>query len=116
MFLYYDPDNPWDANNICNADCVTIYPLSSQYYYLSSNPFLSATRFNFVDDTTISSLASSISAFIVGGYPLSSVPLTALGDQLSAISPCYYDLYAFYPDNYWYPPISACVNNGHGAG
>jgi hypothetical protein len=115
MFLYYDPDNPWDANNICNADCVTIYPLSSQYYYLSANPFLSGMSFNFVDDTTLSSLASSVSAFI-GDYPLSSVPLTALGDQLSAISPCYYDLSAFYPANYWYPPMSACVNIGHGAG
>lgn len=115
FYLYYDPTNPWDANNVCQANCVSISPVNSQYYLLSSNPNISSTIFDFVDDSRISNLTSAISAY-VGSYDLSSVPLTALGDQLSAISPCFYDLSAFYPANFYYPPVSLCLNIGHGSG
>ncbi len=115
--LYFDPENPWDADNVCEADCVTINPLSSRWYLLSSNPCLSGTVFNFIDDSSISSLASAISGDIIGEYPLSAVPLTALDSGLSAIPISYYPLSCFYPLNINFgPPVSACINiaNGHG--
>ena len=46
--IYFDPKNPWKARNICNANCIEIRPVSSQWFQLSSNPFL-LTHFNFED-------------------------------------------------------------------
>jgi hypothetical protein len=115
VFLYFDPENPWNAAHVCDATCVSISPINSQYYNISGNTALSGIVFDFINDPYLAGLVSTLSAFI-GDNPLSAVPLLALGDQLSAISPCFYNLSAFYPDNYYYPPVSACINIGHGTG
>lgn len=116
LYLYFDPENPWNANNVCAADCVTINPAHSQWFELSSNTSLSAIVFNFEDDESISYLNSSLSAEIVG-YDMSAVPLTAMGQLLSAIPISYYPVSAFYLQNVLYgPPVSACINIGSGSG
>lgn len=115
--IYFDPKNPWKAETVCSADCITINPVSSQWFQLSANSSLSATVFDFINDTTISSLTSAISSQILDGYALSAVPLTAMGRALTAIPISYYDLAAFYPENFNVgPPVSACLNIGHGRG
>lgn len=116
LMLNFDPKNPWNMECVCDANCVTIEPKNSQYYQLSSNACLSGIVFNFITDSSISSLASSISSQITH-YPLSAVPLTGLGNTLTAIPIDYYDIACFYPQNFNVgPPVSACVNIGGGRG
>lgn len=115
LYLYFDPANPWNASNVCNLDCITINPIRSQWFNLSSNAELSGTVFNFVDDAVLSSIASSVSAFV--SSPLSAVPLLELDNMLSAIPISYYTLSAFYPPNLLFgPPVEGCVNIGAGEG
>ena len=115
LYLNFDPRNPWQATNVCQADCITINPVSSQYYQLSSNYSLSSLVFNFVNDDTISPYTSSISAYT--SYPLTAVPLSTMGTELSAIPIDYYDIDVFYQDDKLYgPPMEACVDIGKGRG
>jgi len=115
IFLYFDPANPWNADNVCQLDCVAINPLNSQWYNLSSNSALSAIRFDFINDSVLAPLASALSGYT--SAPLSSVPLTSLNSMLSAIPVSYYDLSAFYPDNILFgPPLEACMEIGAGTG
>ena len=114
--LYFDPDNPWDATGICGANCVTINPLNSRWYLLSSNPSLSATRFNFITNPILSAVLSAVS-YDVNQYGFTNVPMSALGSSLSAIPIKYYPLSSFYPeDNISGPAVSACINIGMGKG
>lgn len=113
--IYFDPKNPWKATNVCQADCITISPVSSQWFQLASNPALSGIVFDFVDNPLLNTLANQISAFT--SYPLSAVPLISMGAELSAVPTSYYDIAAFYPaDNLAFPPVEACVNIGNGLG
>ena len=114
--LYFDPDNPWDATGICGANCVTINPLNSRWYLLSSNPSLSATRFNFITNPILSAVLSAVS-YDVNQYGFTNVPMSALGSSLSAIPIKYYPLSSFYPeDKISGPAVSACINIGMGKG
>jgi len=114
--LYFDPDNPWDATGICGANCVTINPLNSRWYLLSSNPSLSATRFNFLTNPILSAVLSSVS-YNVNQYGFTNVPMSALGSSVSAIPIKYYPLSAFYAvDTINGPAVSACINIGMGKG
>lgn len=114
--IYFDPKNPWKAQNVCQADCITINPVSSQWFQLSSNPNLVDIIFDFVNDSVLSNVMSAISANITD-YPLSAVPLTAMHTSLTAIPISFYPLSAFYPPNINIgPPVSACLNIGQGYG
>lgn len=116
FYLYFDPDNPWDATGICGANCVTINPLNSRWYLLSSNPSLSATRFDFVTNPILSAVLSAVS-YDVNQYGFTNVPMSALGSSLSAIPIKYYPLSSFYPeDKISGPAVSACINIGMGKG
>jgi len=115
MYLYFDPKNPWNANTVCNLDCVQLNPINSQWFQLSSNPSLSALTFDFVNDSILSPLASAVSA--IQGYSLDSIPLSAMGNLLSAIPISYYDVAVFYPSNIPFgPPLEACLEIGGGGG
>lgn len=116
FFLYFDPKNPWNASNVCQANCVTINPVSSQYFQLSSNPSLSGEIFNFETSPILSAILPEISANIID-YSFDAVPLSSLGNDLSAIPVNYYPISAFYPaDILFGPPVSACLNIGLGTG
>ena len=113
--IFFDPKNPWKANNVCQANCMAITPVSSQWFQLSSNVNLAHTVFDFVHNPELSSLAPSISAFVA--YPLSAVPLSGMGSALSSVPVTFYDLSAFYPpDELIGPPVEGCVNIGAGYG
>lgn len=113
--LYYDKKNPWNATDICDATCISINPISSQWFQLSSNHCLSAYSFDFVNNSNISSLAGTISAHT--NYPLSAVPLSSLGTALSSIPDDFYDIRCFYPEDMVIgPPMEACVDIGKGMG
>lgn len=113
--IYFDPKNPWKANQICGADCLTINPVSSQWFQLSTNVNLSASIFDFENDETLSTILSSISSYI--SEPFDAVPLSAMGNTLSAIPISYFPLSAFYPPNqYISPPINICLDIGKGSG
>jgi hypothetical protein len=115
LYVYFDPKNPWRATNVCQADCITIAPVSSQWFQLGSNPALSGIVFDFVHDPVLSTVASQVSAFTT--YPLSAVPLITMGAELSAVPTSYYDIGAFYPpDDLAYPPVEACINISDGLG
>jgi hypothetical protein len=114
--LYFDPENPWDAMNVCGANCVTINPISSQWFLLSGNPNLSATEFDFVTNPMLSSVLSAV-YYDVSAYGFYNVPMSALGNSVSAIPVKYFPVSAFYPENILFgPPVSACVNIGSGRG
>jgi hypothetical protein len=116
MFLYFDSENPWDAQNVCAANCVTINPVNSRWYLLSSNPNLSATNFNFVQSPILSGVLSSVS-YNVTAHGFYQVPMSALGSSVSAIPISYFPLSAFYPKNYLLgPTVSACIDIGFGSG
>jgi hypothetical protein len=116
FYLYFDPDNPWDATEICGANCVTINPLNSRWYLLSTNPNLSSTTFDFLTNPILSSVLSSVS-YDVQEYGFYNVPMSALGDSVSAIPVKYFPLSAFYPANGIFgPEVSACINIGMGKG
>lgn len=116
FYLYFDPENPWDATGVCGANCVTINPLSSRWYLLSGNSNLSAITFDFVNNPILSAVLSSVS-YDVEEYGFVDVPLSALGSSLSAIPIVYYPLSAFYPeDTITGPEVSACINIGMGKG
>lgn len=116
IHLYYDPKKPWNAFNVCNANCITINPVSSQWFQLSSNSNLSSLYFDFINDTSISFLTSSLSANILN-YPLSAVPISGMGNSLSSVPISFYDLSAFYPPNEFVgPPLEACIEIGQGIG
>lgn len=116
FYLYFDPDNPWDATGICGANCVTINPLNSRWYLLSSNQNLSSTTFDFVTNPILSSVLSSVS-YDVSAYGFYNVPMSALGSSVSAIPIKYFPLSAFYPaDGIFGPEVSACINIGMGKG
>jgi hypothetical protein len=115
FYLYYDKKNLWNATDICDATCISINPVSSQWFQLSANHCLSAYSFDFVNDSTISALASTISSYT--NYPLSAVPLNSLGSALSTIPINFYDIDCFYPvDAVVGPPMEACVDIGKGMG
>lgn len=116
ILLTFDSDNPWDASNICNSNCVTINPSGSRWYLLSSNPNLSSTKFDFVTNPLLSSVLSSVS-YNVEQYGFYNVPMSALGNTVSSIPIKYFPLSAFYPLDYFAgPPVSACINVGMGRG
>ena len=115
MYLYFDPQNPWNANAVCNLDCVQLNPINSQWYKLSANSNLSAISFDFVGDAILSTLLSSLSGDLP--MPWNAVPLSSMGNLLTAIPVSYYDVGAFYPPNLLFgPPLEACVNIGGGSG
>jgi hypothetical protein len=115
MYLYFDPKNPWNANSVCNSNCVELTPINSQWYKLSGNPNLSGISFDFINNPVLSPLLSSLSAVIPSPYD--SVPLLSMGNYLSAIPVSYYDLSAFYPSNLLFgPPLEGCINIGGGSG
>ena len=115
MYLYFDPKNPWNANTVCNLDCVQLNPINSAWYKLSANPNLSGISFDFVDDNTLTPLLSSLSGNLP--MPWNAVPLTAMGNLLTAVPISYYDVSAFYPSNLLFgPPLEACINIGGGSG
>lgn len=116
--LTFDPENPWNAVNVCEADCITINPAHSQWFELTSNASISGTVFDFENDSTISYLNSTLSADLIGaGYDMTTVPLSALGQNLSAIPISYFPISAFYNvDEFFGPPVSACINIGSGQG
>jgi hypothetical protein len=114
--LYFDPNNPWDAMGVCGANCVTINPLNSRWYQLSSNSNLSAIRFDFVNNPILSSVLSSVN-YDAFTYGFTNVPMSALGNTVSAIPISYFPLSAFYPsDTVNSPVVSACINIGMGKG
>lgn len=114
--LYFDPKKPWDASNVCQANCVTLNPVSSQYFQISSNPYLSSHEFDFVNDPILNTVLSSISS-LVSADDYSSVPLSTLGVHVSAVPVSYYPLEYFYSSDYLVgPPVSACINIGKGSG
>lgn len=116
FYLYFDPTNPWNATNVCEANCVTINPVSSQYFQLSSNPNLSAHIFDFENSAVLETILSAISSEIIG-YEFNAVPLSGLGVNLSAIPINYFNLSAFYPEDILFgPPVQACINIGKGSG
>lgn len=113
IHLYYDPKNPWSASNVCQADCITIHPVSSQFFQLSSNESLVDLVFDFESELEI--YASEISAYT--DYPLSAVPLSTMGNELSSIPTDYYDIDVFYPEDQLIgPPMEACIDIGKGIG
>jgi hypothetical protein len=115
LYLNFDPRNPWQATDVCQADCITINPVSSQYYQLSSNYSLSSLVFDFVNDASLSPYASSVSAYTA--YPLTAVPLSTMGTSLSSVPIDYYDIDVFYQaDKLYGPPMEACVDIGKGRG
>lgn len=114
--LFFDSDNPWNATGVCDANCVTINPLNSRWYQLSSNPNLSAITFDFVTNPTLVNVLSSVS-YDVQTYGFSNVPMSALGSSVSAIPISYFALSAFYPENlFTTPAVAACLNIGRGKG
>jgi hypothetical protein len=114
--LYFDPENPWDAMEVCKADCVTINPLNSRWYMLSSNPKLSATVFNFVTSPLLSGVLDDV-IYDVNRYGFQNVPISALGNTVSAIPIQYFPLSAFYSANRINgPAVSACINIANGGG
>lgn len=116
FYLSFDPDNPWDASDVCTANCITINPSGSRWYLLSSNSNLSATVFDFATNPLLSSVLSSVS-YDVQQYGFYNVPMSALGNSVSAIPIKYFPLSAFYPkDSMIGPPVSACLNIGMGNG
>lgn len=116
FYLYFDSDNPWTANSVCDANCIQINPVSSQWFLISANPYLSATNFDFVTNPILSTVLSSV-FYDVETYGFYSVPLSALGDTLSAIPVNYYPLTAFYPeDDLLGPSVSGCINIAYGNG
>lgn len=116
FYLSFDPDNPWDASDVCNANCLTINPSGSRWYLLSSNPNLSATIFDFVTNPILSAVLSAV-AYDEQEYGFYNVPMSALGNTVSAIPIRYFPLSAFYPENLSIgPPVSACINIGQGNG
>jgi len=116
FFLYFDPKNPWDAINVCEANCVTINPVSSQYFQISANINLSSHVFDFIGSEILSTVLSTISSDI-SSYSFDSVPISGLGNLLSAIPIEYYDLSAFYSGDIMFgPPMSACIDIGRGRG
>jgi hypothetical protein len=116
FYLTFDSDNPWNAQNVCAANCVTINPSGSRWYLLSSNPLLSSTTFDFVTNPILSSVLSSVS-YNVQQYGFYNVPMSALGTSVSAIPIKVFPLSAFYPqDSLIGPPVKACLNIGMGKG
>lgn len=114
--LAFDPDNPWNAMSVCNANCVTINPVNSRWYQLSSNPNLSSVTFDFTSNPLLVSVLSSVS-YDVETYGFTNVPMSALGSSVSAIPIKYFPLSAFYPkDQFSVPAVSACLNIGKGRG
>ena len=61
FYLTFDPENPWNAMDVCAANCITINPINSEYYKLSSNPNLSATTFDFSTNPILINVLSSVS-------------------------------------------------------
>ena len=113
--LYFDPKNPWNANAVCSLDCVQLNPINSAWYKLSANANLSGISFNFIYDTILSPLLSSLSGNLP--TPWDHVPLSAMGDLLSAVPVSYYAVSAFYPANTLIgPPLEACIEIGGGSG
>lgn len=113
--LFFDPKNPWNATNVCNADCVSINPVSSQYFQIQNNYNLSAINLDFLNDPILADYASIIPESVED--PLSAIPLSALGDSLSAVPLEYFDLSAFYPPTTFdHPPMAACVDICGGLG
>jgi len=116
FYLYFDPENPWNAADVCASNCITINPVNSEWFEISSNPNLSATNFDFVTNPILSSVLSSVT-YDVEEYGFYNVPLSALGDTLSAIPVNAYPVSAFYANDVLYgPPVSACINIGQGTG
>jgi hypothetical protein len=114
--LYFDPENPWNAMDVCQANCLTINPANSRWYLLSSNPNLSATKFNFVASPILSAVLGDVS-YDVQTHGFYNVPMSALGNSLSAIPINYFPVSAFYPNNLIInPQVSACINIGQGSG
>jgi hypothetical protein len=114
--LFFDPENPWSAMDVCKANCLTINPANSRWYLLSSNPNLSATRFNFTASPILSAVFGNVS-YNLSAYGLTNVPMSALRNSLSAIPVNYFPLSAFYPkDSITNPQVPACINIGQGTG
>ena len=116
FYLTFDSENPWNAMEVCAANCITINPINSEYYKLSSNPNLSGVTFDFSTNPILINVLSSVS-YDVETYGFSNVPLSALENSISAIPISYFPLSAFYPENsFTVPAVSACINIGAGRG
>jgi len=115
VFIYFDPEQPWNANKICNANCVYVKPVSSQSFQLSSSEAVWNSTLNFASEE-LSSIYPSISSEI-SAYSIESIPVSSLGDNLSAIPVEAYNIEYFYPeDEIITPPLKACVNVRNGTG
>lgn len=113
--LFFDPKNPWNATRVCDADCISINPVSSQYFQIQNNPNLSATYFDFLNNPILSDVTSIIPESVQN--PLSSIPLSSLGNSLSSVPIEYFNLSAFYPPTLFnHPPMAACVDICGGVG
>lgn len=107
--VYFDPKNPWNASNVCNADCVTINPVSSQYAQLTVNSNLTGLILDFLNDPILDDYTSLIPEDVTD--PLSAIPILSLNDNISGLPLSYFDLSAFYPPTtYDHPPMEACVD------
>lgn len=96
--IKFDPQNPWDHSNICNANCITILPHNSQCYELSASTLSTINFTNLI--LTYPSLSTlldhpSVSASDDGIIPISSLEC----DVLSTIPLDYFPISAFYPEN-----------------
>ncbi len=118
LILKYDKNNPWDAGNVCNANCFTLKPIGSDCYSLTANPNLETINISALLDEypNISYILDhpTISADDDGILSLSSLPC----DVLSAIPIDWFPLSAFYPPTELIGfPVTACVEiaNGFGA-
>lgn len=107
--IQFDPSNPWNATNVCNADCLVINPVSSQYFQLTVNPNLTGLTLDFLNNSTLTAYSYLIPEDVVD--PLSAIPFTSLGNNVSGLPISTFDLSAFYPPTFYdHPPMEACVD------
>jgi len=113
--LFFDPKNPWNVNQVCDADCITINPVSSQFEQIQINSNLSDITLDFLNNPLLQDYASIIPEDNTD--PLNEIPLSALGNSLSSVPIEVFDLSAFYPPTvYNHPPMEACVDICGGIG
>lgn len=116
-YLYFDPSNPWNAMDVCQANCITINPVSSQYYQLSTNPNLSSFVFDFTNDAILADVLTAVYDYIPEEYGFDYVPMSGIGNAVSSIPISFFPLSAFYPEDILFgPPVEACINIGQGTG
>lgn len=114
--ITFDPKNPWDAQHVCNANCLVINPISSQAEYVITNSNLTGLALDFLNDPRLFEYVDILATD--EEYDISNVPISSLSiEQISALPISYFDLSAFYPPTYFtHPPMEACVEICNGLG